>query len=319
MADTVLPPLTTDLRCAPQAVELGLDPLGTASGCRTLVLVESAGAWPSSIEESDDLRDLPSLGPDCRVLATRGEDGPQPTVTVWRAGDHSRFGGVDYRVGPGRLPEVLEDLGAGRPAAELGGVEELGPAPPEVLICGHGRRDRCCGSFGIGLLAEARGRSARWPGVRVRRCSHTGGHRFAPTGITLPDGRVWAFLDIDLLDAAVTDRPEPRLAQSNRGLLALDAWAQVAEGALYRAVGPAWSRMRSSLERIDDGAVADRRRYRVTWAAAGLDTAAGPETAAVVTVAQTGTEPVPPCGAPLEEATKSSPVFEIVSIDPLTH
>ena len=312
MADTTLPPLTADLRCAPQAVELGLDPLGTAAGCRTLVLVESAGLWPARIEEAPDLRDLPPLGQECRVLATRGEDaGPQPTVTVWRAGDDLRFAGTDYRVEPGRLAEVLEDLVAAAAAGGRGGlprgVEALGPAPQEVLICGHGRRDQCCGSFGIRLLAEtsARPGQAAWSGVRVRRCSHTGGHRFAPTGITLPDGRAWAFLDIDTLEAVIADRPLPSLADHNRGLLALDPWEQVAEGSIYRAVGPAWTGFRPRLERIDtEVADADRRTYRVTW------TEGADERWATVAVRRSGSVPVPVCGAPIDEARKSSPVFE---------
>lgn len=317
MADTALPPLTADLRCAPQAVDLGLDPLGTALECRVLVLVESAGLWPSKIEDAADLCDLPPLGPECRVLATRSEgDGPGPSVTIWRAGRDTSFTGTDYRVAPGRLPAVVEDLAAGR----LGdGVEEIGPAPREVLICGHGRRDQCCGSFGIRLLSDVAERAGgdAWSGIRVRRCSHTGGHRFAPTGITLPAGRVWSFLDVDTLEDIVADRPQPSLADHNRGLLALDPWQQVVEGTLYRTIGPAWTGAPARIERLADdgpgptasGAGEDRRSYRVTW-----PDGTG-ERRATVTVQRSGSVPVPVCGAPLDEARKSTPVFEVISAD----
>ena len=314
MADTTLPPLVADLRCAPQAVEIGLDPLGTAAPCQVLVLVESTGLWPPKIEEAADLRDLPPLGPECRVLATRGHDGArQPTLTIWRAGDDLRFTGTDYHVEPGHLPAVLEDLVAGRPLPDdlVDRVEVLGPAPREVLICGHGRRDQCCGSFGIRLLDDATARAGGdvWSGVRVRRCSHTGGHRFAPTGITLPAGRVWAFLDLDSLEDIVAARPTPGIVDHNRGLMALDPWEQVVEGTLYRAVGPAWTGVRPRLEHVDPDPDDASRTYRVTW----LD--GERERRATVAVRRTGSSPVPVCGAPLDEAKKSSPTFEVVSVE----
>jgi hypothetical protein len=39
--------------------------------------------------------------------------------------------------------------------------------------------------------------------LRVRRTSHTGGHRFAPTAILLPEGTMWAYLDEDAVSRIV--------------------------------------------------------------------------------------------------------------------
>ncbi|MEM9561293.1 MAG: sucrase ferredoxin, partial [Actinomycetota bacterium] len=271
MADTHLPPLVAevvqDLRCAPQAVELDLDPRGTATRCHTLILVEHTGRWPAKIEDIDLIAALPPLGSGHRILTTRSDRGvgsaadrdAAPPLSVWRAGDDLRFTGVDYDLDGGvdgpALAAAMAALSEGADPGQADGVTVVGTAPPEVLICGHGRRDTCCGSFGIRLLAQASELAAAdpdgpWAGVRVRRCSHTGGHRFAPTGITLPEGRMWAFLDIDLLDAVVADRPEPRLADSNRGLMALEPMAQVAEAALWDRTGPAWRSQRPTVERI---------------------------------------------------------------------
>ncbi len=323
MADTTLPPLVDDLRCAPQAVELGLDPRGTATRCQTVVLIEHHGLWPARIEEIDLIAGLPDLPADHRILTTRGADpAAMPSLTVWRAGDDLRFTGVDYEAEPDRLTDALTGamaaLADGGEPNEAEGVMTIGAAPPEVLICGHGRRDTCCGNFGVRLLAQAEERAAEaWPGVRVRRCSHTGGHRFAPTGITLPEGRMWAFLDLDLLDAAVTGRPQPALADASRGLMALDPLAQRAEAALWSEHGSAWRPVDARVEDVsppDADENSSGRRYRFTWD--GSDGAGGLEAGrATVTVRRAGAVAVPSCGAPLDEASKTSPTYEVVGIE----
>ena len=68
---------------------------------------------------------------------------------------------------------------------------------PTFLVCTQGSHDGCCGTFGE-ALAEAI--SLTRPRYDVRRVSHTGGHRFAPTLLALPSGRMWGFADIELVD-----------------------------------------------------------------------------------------------------------------------
>lgn len=77
-------------------------------------------------------------------------------------------------------------------------ADEPGGGPIDVLICTHGRRDVCCGKFGTALALRAE-KVLRGTGVRIRRTSHLGGHRFAPTALVLPEGTLWAFADDDLL------------------------------------------------------------------------------------------------------------------------
>lgn len=314
MADTTLPPLVDDLRCAPQAVELGLDPRGTATRCDTVVLIEYQGLWPARIEEIELIAGLPELPAGHRILTTRGADAEaMPSLTVWRAGQDLRFSGVDYQAEPDHLTEAVGALADGGEPNEADGVMTIGAAPPEVLICGHGRRDTCCGNFGVRLLAQAEQRAAEaWPGVRVRRCSHTGGHRFAPTGLTLPEGRMWAFLDLDLLDAAVTGRPEPALAEASRGLMALDPLAQRAEAELLSEFGPNWRSVDARIEDVTETGLAEAgRRYRFTWHGDGA-LAAGQAT---VTVRRSGAVPVPSCGSPLDQASKTSPTYEVLGLE----
>ena len=74
------------------------------------------------------------------------------------------------------------------------GVDD--PDVKDVLICGHGRRDRCCGTLGTRLALElATEEELPARNIRLWRTSHTGGHRFAPTMIVLPEATVWGFVD----------------------------------------------------------------------------------------------------------------------------
>lgn len=82
----------------------------------------------------------------------------------------------------------------------------LAPAPgPVLLVCTNAKRDRCCALRGRPIAHELAA-----AGHAVWECSHTGGHRFAPTGVVLPLGQVIGRLGVDLgaavLDAAASGR-----------------------------------------------------------------------------------------------------------------
>ena len=69
-------------------------------------------------------------------------------------------------------------------------------------MCTNARRDVCCAVRGRPVALEA---AAARPG-QVWECSHTGGHRFAPTAVVLPHGQTWARLTPEL----AVDRPRRR-------------------------------------------------------------------------------------------------------------
>jgi hypothetical protein len=119
------------------------------------------------------------------------------------------FAGVEVVVS-GNLPDAALELLAGE--SPEGGRDVEGS---DVLICGHGRRDRCCGSLGTALesVMSEPGRLAA--GVRVWRTSHTGGHRFAPTALILPEGTSWAYLDPSAL-VGIVERSQPVTSYLNR-------------------------------------------------------------------------------------------------------
>lgn len=103
-----------------------------------------------------------------------------------------------------------------------------------LLICTNAKRDVCCATRGLPLAAAL---GATHPG-RVYECSHTGGHRFAPTGVLLPTGATLGRLTVELgraalsspgttLDARLRDRRRLRgLAHLPPALQAADAFAR---------------------------------------------------------------------------------------------
>ena len=167
----------------------------------------------------------------------------------------------------------------------------------DVLVCGHGRRDVCCGSSGTALVAELSADPARFGGtIRLWRTSHTGGHRFAPTAIVLPQGTVWAYLDADALRRITFHRGAlDDLLPRYRGCAGVGpAAVQALEREAFGEIGWEWLdwRRRGS---VDDGGgvhleAESPAGERASWTARAV---AG------------RILPVPVCGQPLEVAAKT--------------
>jgi hypothetical protein len=100
----------------------------------------------------------------------------------------------------GAHPELAGlELAAGLRAGALGAHrsdERL------TLVCGNGRRDRCCALRGRPVLAAL---TAGGEGGSVWMSTHQGGHRHAAVGLWLPEGVAYGYLepaDVPLLAAA---------------------------------------------------------------------------------------------------------------------
>lgn len=297
-------------RCSPWTRAQGVDPLGSAPAFDALILVEWPLPWPNDVAEVPELA-AASTAPGVRVMTVvpRHDDGGDGLTRVVH---HRRVGvnrlvGVDHRVPRAEVAALLSQLAADPLVDHAGLGTAVGDAPPEVLVCSHGRRDVCCGRWGTLLHVEL---AARPLGeARIWRCSHTGGHRFAPTAITLPDGRAWAYADVDLLEGIVhRTAPMARLAAHDRGTTGLDPWAQVVERAVFERVGWAWldHEVEAVVEVVNGGQAADvELGWRVPDGTSGTATAR-------VEVART--MPVLVCGEPPEHATKTSPEYALRSL-----
>jgi len=306
MTDLAAAPSSPDpeLRCATWTKAQGVDPIGSAGRFDALLLVEWPVPWPA------DVSDIPALAPasgDPRArlmtVVPRTDDGEADGLT--RVVHHRRvrtnhLAGVDHRVAQAEVPELLGQLLNAIDTDTSDWPSAVGLAPAEVLVCAHGRRDPCCGRWGTLLHMEL---AARSTDVRVWRCSHTGGHRFAPTAITFPEGRAWAYVDADLLEGVVARSGDlHELLPHDRGTTALDMWAQVVERAVFERIGWAWLNHNLTAARTavaEDGGSA---QVHLAWRAPDgtLGTAIG-------TVEVTRIMPVLVCGQPPEAAKKSSP------------
>jgi len=249
--------------------------------------------------------------------ADNGSGSAETTVVVFRRppGDFVSFTRAERSVATADLVPALTDmLAPGAPTGPEGNGDVSGPPPvTDVLVCTHGSRDRCCGSDGMRVFGNLVGRDL--PGVRLWRTSHTGGHRFAPTAVTLPDGRAWAWADAPLLQQIVDRTLDPELAaRHDRGCVAFDdPYAQTAESAVIGVEGWRWLGLARHAEVEPVGLTVDDRRI-VTLT--GTDTnAGGTRVRYRAEVVLRRIVPVPDCGRPLEEARKSSAELEVTHLE----
>lgn len=266
-------------RCAAHATAIGTDPGGTAISAEAVALVEAPLPWPKPVFASGVLEGFTPMmdlhiGPT-RVLATvppdtadrhnaappdeRSPRGKIPVVLHWRAGAGSRsaYFEADGSDGLRGLFAHLAHQSPADPVPKGAGFASVGYAENErsVLICTQGSHDVCCGSEGTRLAADFEavlrayrvadvdepyaGAPTAGGRVAVHRVSHTGGHRFAPTAMTLPDGRMWAGIEAGEL-ASILDRTADAtaLAPRCRGWWGAPTGpAQVAERAVFAQVG----------------------------------------------------------------------------------
>ena len=265
---TLMPAAHEAPRCSAHATALGTDPGGTAIAADAVALVEVPLPWSKPVFASgllEGFRPMMELKVGfARVLAVvppneRGRSGGIPVVLHWRVGasTQSAYFEADGADGLHRLFAHLGHQSPADPVPPGAGFASFGSAEDEhaVLICTQGSHDVCCGSEGTRLAAdfEAVMRAYRAADVNepyagaptasgrvtVYRVSHTGGHRFAPTAMTLPDGRMWASIEAGEI-ATILDQTANAAAMAPR----CRGWwgaptgpAQVAERAVFAQVG----------------------------------------------------------------------------------
>jgi hypothetical protein len=235
---------------APDACSVGFDrhdisAYGTAARAEFFVALEQPGPWGRDAASQSHLPAAlgSSLSVACSdrggrltLLRRPGRHADQP-----HAGGHAAYlawaGGTPWLLElrlddpAGLLGLDLDALARGDQAGVMASLPEASPADPVLLVCTNGRRDVCCAVRGRPVALEA---AALVPG-RVWEASHTGGHRFAPTGVLLPHGATFARLDAPLCAAILHAADEGQVPpaatgpQHDRGRSALEPGAQAAE------------------------------------------------------------------------------------------
>lgn len=250
---------------------------GTAPFARGWMLVEQPGSWGPQALRDSELDDGLAAG-----LERRGEDAGVRVQLVRRPGRRGHQARPSVRTvvlahtGDDPWAEILEltdDTALDRidPAVTLDARPPgigLSVRLPLLLVCTHGRRDRCCATYGRPIVDAL----AALHQDLVWEVSHVGGHRFAGNLVVLPDGLVYGGLDVPRALRTVDLHLAGRLELSHaRGRSGWDRPVQAAELGLRRELGEDHLGVLTPVEHTPDGdggaevvlGHVDGRRWRV--------------------------------------------------------
>jgi len=251
------------MRCSTLSAVAGEPLAGTAATATAWLCLEQPGPWGRDAVVQSHLD--PELGAE---LTRRAAGTGVRVLLIRRPGKHA-----DTHVDAGRRlylasttpgaswleqadltapEEVLEldfaALGQGRSTAFGTPV-----TTPLLLVCTNSKRDVCCALYGRPIATA----------LNLWECTHTGGHRFAPTGILLPTGHLYGRLDHQLAERVITDGIA---ADRCRGRSCFTPRGQVAEVAVRARLGETRDVLTVVGETADSATVrhADGREWRVT-------------------------------------------------------
>ena len=264
--------MKTPFFCSVAAQQADEDLIGTAGHYQTYVLLECPTPWPAIAFDSPAIPsalrqyiDAIAAKKTVRFLCINCETSELPahtTLLIYEQNSASK----DLRQHPDRASESdhftngyqgyefhLANLEEAIPCLEAywQGAKDSEKRPvlgqeidqQDILICTHGMRDKCCARFGRPLFKGAKQMvdEGVLPNARVWKASHIGGHRFAPTAITLPDGRYYGRLSLLALQSIVTRQGSiEQLRAVYRGWGRLPKSLQLLERDLLLSHGWSW-------------------------------------------------------------------------------
>ena len=193
---------------------------GTAPTATSWLILLHQGAWGDRPVDTLVLPELHMWAQehDCKILLART---PQRAPTYPKATYWFSDGGSQLRQGTltaNGLP-VLEDTHV---------------CEQKLLICTNGKRDQCCATFGRNLISECADSLSPEQFTRILECSHLGGHRFAPTGMMLPQNLALGRLDPSAVLRLLADQAID--SRYVRGSTFLSPAQQVIQAHLWPAV-----------------------------------------------------------------------------------
>jgi hypothetical protein len=306
MADT-----TADtLRCSTWTRANHVSPIGSAGSHRGYLLVELRMPWPPDIAETAlvsalahtagqaGLRVQTILDPKARQRRLIAYLNPSPHGFTRYQRHQSQYGDDPAA--------DLQALLAAPAQPDPNGAEPAHQQTPDqdLLVCIHGMRDFCCGSLGAALAVTLTNQPLP-PGVRLWRTSHTGGHRFAPNLILLPQGTLWAYADQTLAQQVLTrSGPIDQVVEHYRGCAGLPGpQVQALEKEVLRHLGWDLFDQHRSGQTNPDGTTT-----------LTLQAPSGQTQTWQAQVTPGRTLPVPDCGKPIQEATKSETEWTVTNL-----
>lgn len=254
----LLPAAADSPRCAEHSTAIALDPGGSALHVDEVFMIDVPLPWPKPVWAAPGFTHIPEAvmaaadsGRRVRALAAVpvSDGGAARIVAYERVADVGPLIRHEWAAEPSSIGVLADALLRGSLSAADDHRVEFVRGQREIAICTQGSHDICCGAEGMRLVEQL---LAVRPGLSVRKVSHTGGHRYAPTGLTFPDGRMWGFVSLAEMVAIIDRDASPAtVAGRCRGWMGADAVGQVAERAVFAS--------------IDDWAVDDvARDVRVT-------------------------------------------------------
>ena len=204
--------LETGQRCSEITRGLEVDSAGTALRTNFFITIDIPLPWPKPVFDHEFLAGVTELlntySIPVRVLASVPEDRERLTATVYElkqdgCSQSNFLNRTHWVYQEENLLSFLKNVLEGKEKESFKEIiqnEEI----RELWICTQGSHDICCGSEGTALSLEA---NMNLPNVKVRRVSHLGGHRFAPTAVTFPDGRMWSHLNMENLLEIFDEKP----------------------------------------------------------------------------------------------------------------
>lgn len=193
------PPALSSITCHDHALALAEPQFGSFKPATTWLLLEYDGRWepealpgsalPASVKEH--LQTFLATHPQARALLLRQQprlvNGGARFFVVHAAPPYRQYVFVLSRY------EDLLDLDLNAIAQGHPDFDEMLHPRPLLLVCTHGRRDRCCARHGLPVYE----RLAALAGEMAWQSSHVGGHRFAANVIIFPEGVVYGRVSPD--------------------------------------------------------------------------------------------------------------------------
>lgn len=221
--------------CSDAARHRGDALVATAPPVRRWLILEQPKGWPEKILTSPDLVGVRARIQEIvaaragRLLFVRRPGRPQPGgLRRWFVIDpltRTESRGV-WEPGAG-LDEALSAFAAEGPQPD--------PVAVRLLVCTHGRHDRCCAVRGRPVAAAV---SDRFP-QETWECSHMGGDRFAGNLVVLPSGTYYGGLDPEsALDVVLAHRRHAVAATHLRGVTTIPPVGQAALWCVLDHFGP---------------------------------------------------------------------------------
>lgn len=224
-------PTTTDFFCTDVSTDLDEPQIGTAVFAKTWFILEVRGAWRPKAPADNDLPPRVQDWLNAQVGAV--ENGRIQFIRRNKVTESLAFYIADGSEQNSRLYRFALDSYEALLEVDVTAVLANDPAyaanqthKPLVLICTHGRRDRCCAKFGLPVYDALKAEFAD----AVWQTTHLGGHRFAPTLVSLPDGVCYGRFtpnDIPHLTNALTN--QQLYLEKLRGRCCYTAVTQIAD------------------------------------------------------------------------------------------